>query len=167
MTLQVQRFMAVLVLTLVGCFTSVRGVWSISAAERCRARQEMRTLNSNGLGSPTGLDSVNSCPDVAVFYGSQPERLQHRRCEKLRCDFVSTGCLVRGADQPPPVKCFSIWSMMSQPDAGNCPYTPCEGYNRKSKCVKEKIACQQGQGELVPFGLCINDELCCQFPLTT
>ncbi|KAK0055019.1 hypothetical protein Bpfe_015595, partial [Biomphalaria pfeifferi] len=97
-----------LLLFLACCCACEAAVWSVQATDTC--------IHNNGTSS-----SNLRCPRKTVFYGSYQERILHRKCESLKCDFISVGCVIRQNDPPPSLSCFSILGKMIKADA-NCPY---------------------------------------------
>ncbi|KAI8749081.1 hypothetical protein BgiBS90_032511, partial [Biomphalaria glabrata] len=86
------------------CSGCEAAVWSVQATNTC--------IDNNG---------TFRCPRKTVFYGSYQERILYRKCESLKCDFISAGCVIRQNDPPPSLSCFSILGKMTKADA-NCPY---------------------------------------------
>ncbi|BFZ18192.1 hypothetical protein BsWGS_21231 [Bradybaena similaris] len=114
--------------------------WSTEAMDRLKAQKAAQTSSS-----PSQLADQFKYK-VAVFYGTRQERRQNRLCEKLKCEFVSTGCLVTDSDPPPPFTCFSIWSEMTFPEAGECLYK-----RKHAICVESNVNVNDAQAHFAEF----------------
>ncbi|XP_059142598.1 uncharacterized protein LOC131930203 [Physella acuta] len=149
-------------LTLLLCAQTVSATWSVGALERWKAEQIQK--------SPRPLETaerLRRSHKVALFYGNHVERQKNRVCERIKCQFLHSGCVVYSSDSPQPFRCFILLARLRQHYVGDCPYFSCEGYNGVTKCVKDVQVCEKGQGKIYDFGLCKNYEKCCLFPETT